>query len=121
MALELVLRWAHILSAIILVGGANSLPDLMALLKALGELFGIKAFVDAWKRFQEGLNGDPLDDIALGVPAAPDWSTSKAGDYMPPLQTLAGYVNEIIDSLKVESSFTEMLQQLAEGLNEKVF
>jgi hypothetical protein len=105
--------------AIIIIGGANSLPDLMPLLKALGELFGLKAFLDAWQRFLDGLDGDPLDDIALGISGAPDWSSAKAGDYIPPLQTLASYVNEIIDSLKVASAFTEMLQRLADALNDK--
>lgn len=106
--------------ALLLVGGADSLGDLMELLKTIGELFGIKPFVDAWKRFEAGLAGrDPLEDLLRGVPLAPDWSSVELGEVVPPLNRVARTVNEAIDALARAGGAATLLRDLAAALREK--
>lgn len=106
--------------ALLLIGGADSLGDLMGLLQLLGELFGIKPFVDAWKRFVAGLTAaDPLDDLVRGVPLAPDWYSVELGEVVPPLGRIAALVNEAIDGLERAGGASDLLRDLAAALREK--
>ena len=78
------------LGTIMIVGGANSLPDLANLLGALGNLFGLQAFIDAYNRFlNNNFGNEPLDDLAAGIPAAPDWYSITAGEAIPPSSSTA--------------------------------
>ena len=106
--------------AIMIVGGANDLPSLALLLKALGDLFGVQSYIDAYARFlADTFTDEPLDDLAAGIPASPDWYSITAGEAIPPLQELASVIQSIIGLLKVASAFSAMLAQLAQALNDK--
>ena len=108
------------IGAIMIIGGANDLPSLALLLGSLGQLFGLQAYIDAYSRFLDNAFGDePLDDLADGIPAAPDWYSITAGEAIPPLQNLASAVQSVIGLLKVASAFSAMLTQLAQALNDK--
>lgn len=107
--------------AVLLIGGADSLGDLMELLKALGELLGIQSFIDAWKRFEAGLtSNDALEDLTRGVPLAPDWYSVELGEVVPPLNQVARIVNEAIDALARAGGAADLLRDLAAALREKV-
>lgn len=108
-------EFATISGAVMLVG-APSLADLMALIKKLGDVFGIQEFIDLWNRF----NFLPDDrEARFGQGLIPDFDTIRAIDLLPPLAEIVVVLKQLIAILAFAAGILEFIQQFAEILQEK--
>jgi len=97
-------------SAMIILTGAQSLPDFADFLQHLAALFGIPSL--HWPEGEE-----PPEDFPAAIEAKlstpPDWASKKLGEILPPMETLAQALEEAIGAFQIPETYANMLEQLA--------
>lgn len=103
-------------SAMIVLTGAQSLPEFSALLRPLATLFGIPSLV--WPEGEE-----PPENLPAAVEARlstlPDWASRRLGEILPPMETLVQALEEAIGAFQIPETYANMLSQLAAIIRSK--
>lgn len=103
-------------SAMIILTGAQSLPDFSALLRPLALLFGIPSL--QWPEDEE-----PPENLPAAVEAKlstpPDWASKTLGEILPPMETLVQALEEAIGAFQIPETYANMLSQLAAIIRSK--
>jgi len=103
------------LSSMLFLVGANDLPSLQKLLDLLGKLFGIPSLT--WEETIYTFDVPALIESGMSTP--PDWNSVRLGEVIPPFQRLGELLMQAIGMLKVTDSFSGLLEQLANVIQEK--
>ena len=104
--------------AVILCAGAESIMNLLPMLKLMGELFGIQKFKDACHRLANAHNTLP-EEIYWSMPSPPDWQSGKMRDYLPPLAEIDELLEQILGMTRTARGVGDFLGEVAQILDEK--
>jgi len=108
-------EFANVTGVVVMVG-APSLADLVAILKKLWEVFGIQDFLNLWNAY-DFFPPDRTERFGSGV--SPDFTNIRAVDLIPPLASVVDLLRKIVYMLDTALGFLALVKAFAAMLSAK--